>query len=352
MPKLPQVILLSLAFLIASFMTHSTAYTQEQQLPEKLAQEIARFWQGGLFSSFQTKDNVRINYAAFITDPDAQCLVISPGRVEGYLKYQELIYDLSQHNINIFIIDHRGQGLSQRLLNNPHKGHVEQFDDYTDDLYQFINQIVTISCSKKSRPLLLAHSMGSAIAIRTMQKYPDTIKSALLSSPMIAINSGGLPLWLAKIVIGTGNFFNSLFNQQAWYFFGQGDYQARQFSDNQLMHSKIRYQTFIELYQKHPQLQLGGVTFNWLQQAIKVNQAIFTDLKQLNTPITILQASADTIVDNQAQNKFCQQLQQIDTQLCQQPKVIENAYHELFFEKDSYRNQVMTEVSNWLAQNK
>lgn len=332
------------------FMTSAFSYTQENQLNKLLPSEIADFWQTGIFSSFQGVDDKRINYAAFISEQPQNCLVISPGRSESYLKYKELAFDLSSLNINIFIIDHRGQGLSERLLDNPHKGYVKQFDDYTEDLHTFIKTIVNSHCASNDKPILLAHSMGGAIATRLAQKYPDAVKATLLSSPMIAINKGGLPEWLAKSLINSGNFLNSLFDEQAWYFIGQSDYQVKSFEDNRLMYSKVRYQTFIDLYEEYPELQLGGVTINWLKQAVLTQQNIFAELNKITTPISIMQAGEDTIVDNQAQFDFCEQLNQLNPELCPQskPLVIDGARHELLFESDQYRNQALSFVFDWV----
>ncbi|MDT0603778.1 alpha/beta fold hydrolase [Thalassotalea castellviae] len=334
-------------------MTNAFAFTQEDKLSKLLTTDIADFWRTGHFSSFQGIDNKRINYASFIADQPINCLIISPGRSESYLKYQELVFDLARLNMSIFVIDHRGQGLSERLLHNPHKGYVNKFDDYTDDLHTFIETVVNPHCATNKPPLLLAHSMGGAIATRLIQKYAQSVKAVLLSSPMIAINKGGLPEWVAKSLITTGNILNTLISDQAWYFLGQGDYQAKDFASNHLMHSQIRYQTFIDLYQAQPELQLGGVTFNWLKQAVLVQQKIFADLDKISTPITIMQAGNDTIVDNSAQNKFCQQLNQYTPSLCQQsqPYVIEGAKHELLFESDKYRNQALAFIENWLFEN-
>ncbi len=338
---------------ISSFMAMANDFSQESHLNNSLNNEIALFWQSGKFSSFQGVDDKRVNYAAFIKNEKAPCLVISPGRSEGYLKYQEMAFDLYKQPFNLFIIDHRGQGLSERLLDNPHKGYVKHFDDYADDLHFFINTEINNYCSPSSKPLLLSHSMGGAIAIRMMQKYPHTIKAALLSSPMIAINKGGLPDWLAKTLINSGQFFNNIFSDQAWYFVGQGDYQANTFEDNTLMQSAIRYENFINLYKQEPKLQLGGVTFNWLKQAIATHSRIFEQLDKITTPVTILQAGDDTVVDNQAQNHFCSALNKLNPDFCQngQPIIIADAKHELFFEKDLYRNQALAAIVNWLKLN-
>ena len=37
--------------------------------------------------------------------------------------------------------DHRGQGLSGRMLDNPQPGYVESFDDYVQDFKQFYDEL-------------------------------------------------------------------------------------------------------------------------------------------------------------------------------------------------------------------
>jgi alpha-beta hydrolase superfamily lysophospholipase len=42
-------------------------------------------------------------------------IVVCPGRIESYVKYAELAYDLVHMGFDVLIIDH-GQGLSGRML--------------------------------------------------------------------------------------------------------------------------------------------------------------------------------------------------------------------------------------------
>ncbi|XQW85390.1 alpha/beta fold hydrolase [Thalassotalea piscium] len=327
--------------------------TQNSQLPIASASKaLATFWQQGNFSTFNGIDNIKIHFATFTNQTNHQCLVISPGRVESYIKYQELAFELYQHGYNIFIIDHRGQGLSQRMTTNPHKGYVKRFDDYADDLATFITGHVNPSCLPGTKPLLLAHSMGGAIGTRVLQLHPNLVKAAVLSSPMFAINSGGIPLWLAKNLIHSGAFLNNVLSSEPWYFLGQNDYKAKEFADNILTHSPSRYQTFIKRYQQHQHVQLGGVTFQWLSQALQTNKDIFNDIDKIKTPVLILQAGEDSIVDSATQDDFCHALYQRNTQLCSshKPYKINGAYHELFFEDDTYRQQALNKTLNWLKQ--
>ena len=281
--------------------------------------------------------------------------MISSGRSEGYLKYKELSFDLFTLGFNVFLIDHRGQGLSERLLENPHKGYVESFQFYVDDLARFIDNIVNAHCTvngNTQKPYLLAHSMGGAIAARYLQEHPDSIQAAVLSSPMLGFNSGGIPEFIALPIIKITAKLNQWFDNTPWYFIGHKDYLQSEFAGNPLLPSALRFNQFPQLYQEVPKLQLGGVTVQWLTESINAVDTIFSQIDKITTPTLVLQAGEDTIVSNQAQNDFCQQLHQQQPQSCPngKPLVIEGAFHELFFESDMYRQPALTAVTQWFEQ--
>jgi lysophospholipase len=325
-------------------------FTTESQLASRYTDDIAYFWQKGQFSHFAGVDKVRINYATFIHDEPTptKCLVISSGRSESYLKYKELSFDLFNHGYSVFLIDHRGQGLSQRLLTDPHKGHVEKFQHYVDDLASFIDKVVTPHC-QGNKPNLLAHSMGGAIAARYLQDFPDKIQASVLSSPMLGLNSGNIPEFIAKSVVKVTAQFNQWFDETPWYFLGHKGFTQHPFSDNVLMHSPIRYQYFTQLYNSTPKIQLGGVTIQWLTESLKALKKLFNNIDKITVPTLVLQASKDTVIKNQAHNDFCQKLHQLHPQSCPnaKPLVIDGAYHELFFESDAYREQALQAVIQW-----
>jgi lysophospholipase len=347
---------LLILFLLAGFMTKAdnNKFTTESQLTSRYSDEIAQFWQQGSFAHFSGVNDVRINYATFINHHESsptKCLVIASGRGESYLKYKELSFDLFNSGYSLFIIDHRGQGLSQHLLDNSHKGHVDNFQYYVDDLTSFIENIVTPHC-KGSKPYLLAHSMGGAIAARYLQDFPEKIQAAVLSSPMLGFNSGSVPNFIAELVLKVSAQLNQWFDETPWYFPGHKDFSQHSFSDNVLMHSPIRYQQFTQLYKTTPEIQLGGVTIQWLTESQQAIEKIFNNIDKITIPTLVLQAGQDKIVKNQAQNDFCQQLHQLQPQSCPngKPLIIADAYHELFFESDAYREKALTAAIEWFKQ--
>ena len=325
-------------------------FTQESFLISEQNHEIKSFWLKGHFSSFKGMKGIRINYASFVDPKHTRNLVIVPGRVEGYLKYKELTFDFFNQGFNIFILDHRGQGISERLLHNSNKGYVESFEYYVEDLNTFISDVVNqspLALTQGVKPYLLAHSMGGAISLRLMQRLPHLIQAAILSTPMVGIKLGGLPQWVASTLVFSGDIINQLVDDQSWYFISQGDYQVKPFRQNDLTHSKIRYQRFIEEYQSNKYIQLGGVTYHWLREAFSVKERIFHDVDKLSTPILILQSSKDSIVDNELQDLLCQQVNYHTPSLCEKSTIV-GAKHELFFEIDLYREQALQKSLAWI----
>lgn len=309
----------------------------------QIKRETNSVWQQAKRLCFLGIAEANIAYLELLHSAKHHTIVISPGRCESYEKYQEIAIELFHMGYNVFIIDHRGQGVSSRLLSNPHKGYVVEFDDYAKDLVTFISKEVSSKISQP--PFLLAHSMGAAIAVRALQLSPNIVQSAVLCSPMIHINSNGTPITLAKLLIGVRTLLDKLLGRESGYFINQGDYKAKPYSENELTHSIERYKTFIDLYQSTPNIQLGGVTNHWLSEAIKANKNIFDNLNQLRAPLMLLQAGLDSIVDNNAQNRFCTEA----ARFCpiSGPIVFVKAKHELLFEIDEIRSEVINQIQGF-----
>ena len=191
--------------------------------------------------------------------------------------------------------------------------------------------------------------MGGAIATRFMQDYPNAIKAAVISSPMLGFYSASIPKSIAKILIALKLSFNQFVSKTPWYFIGQKSYSPVNFTENKLTHSEQRYRHFVNLYDSNKRIQLGGVTTHWLAECIAAQKEIFAKLSQLKTPLLLLQAGSDTVVCQQAQNDFCQQLYALQSQSCPDglPSRIDHAYHELFFETDDYRSRAITQSLAW-----
>lgn len=131
---------------------------------------LTDFWRQRDEAEFTGVDDIPVRFVRFRAQHHDRVVVICPGRIESYVKYAELAYDLFHSGFDVLIIDHRGQGRSGRLLADPHLGHVNRFNDYVDDLAAFWQQEVQPGPWRKR--YILAHSMGGAISTLFLQRHP------------------------------------------------------------------------------------------------------------------------------------------------------------------------------------
>ena len=95
---------------------------------------LTDFWRQREEAEFKGVDDVPVRFVRFCAQNNDRLVLICPGRIESYVKYAEVAYDLFHSGFDVMIIDHRGQGRSGRLLSDTHRGHVVNFSDYVDDL--------------------------------------------------------------------------------------------------------------------------------------------------------------------------------------------------------------------------
>lgn len=243
-------------------------------------------------------------------------------------KYLETIEELNQEGFNVYSLDWRGQGLSSRILANRHKGFIDDYDVYLDDLNLFVTKIVM---PESFHPLIIiAHSMGGHIALRFMHDHPDVVDMAVLTSPMIDIFGSSLSRKFVKLIarmaIKTG-FSHS-------YTIGSGDYTVEKFKGNELTSDPVRFTDAQNAIIKNPDLALGGVTYGWLSATLKSIDILIQPgfAAKITTPILMVIAGNDKIVSTNAQKQFCTMLPN-----CKLIEISE-ARHEIFKETDVIRS--------------
>ena len=129
--------------------------------------------------------------------PPRGSVVLVHGRAEFIEKYaMEVVGELRGKGFAVYALDIRGQGLSDRMLPDHDKGHIDDFATYVADLKTFLETIVVPQAPQPL--LLLSHSTGGNIALRFLgDEGSRRFAAAAFCSPMT-----GLPnAWFAKAVL-------------------------------------------------------------------------------------------------------------------------------------------------------
>lgn len=313
----------------------------EENIGDLYSTQLADFWAEQVVQShFVGKDGVTIQYARSIPENAKHTIVFSNGRIETLVKYKEFIFECHKNGIAVFTLDHRGQGLSDRMALDRQRGFVNNFTDYVDDFCQFVSEIVLPATNTK--PTLVCHSMGSAIGFLSAARIPYAFCGVVFCSPMFGIKPT-IPEPFLSAFLHTGLTVNKLFGRRPWYAFGQHPYIDIPFAINTLTHSATRYRLFREEYKNNPRLQLGGVTYQWLHQAIGAMDSINQLAASFTLPTKVLISGSDKIVDNRKIEAVVDSLPNAEVLR------IKGARHELLFESDEYRKPAVTAIFDFVC---
>ena len=286
---------------------------------------------------FKGEKGLKIHYRIFgQVSLTAQPLVIVPGWTEFSLKYMELANDLIQNNFSpVYVLDHRGQGASERILNDSEKSHVEDFLFYARDLETFITQKI-LPRHPKQNLRLIAHSMGAVIALLYILKQENAVHSVVLSAPMLRIK---LPEFLQSLVLTLSPLSQWLFPKH--HFLVNKRVRSKKFdSKNLISHSALRYE-FNKYLEHHHSFYLRGATLKWAEEAVKKSRYVRKKAYRFSTPLLILTSGQDKLVDNKAAEEFC-----LKAQKCALIK-FPSAKHEIFMEKDEIRNKALKKLAEF-----
>lgn len=285
--------------------------------------------------------NLRLYYEKFIVKNAKANIVICHGFGEYTEKYYELIYYFMKAGYSVFIIEHRGQGRSQRLGIDSSQINVEKFDYYIKDFKKFIDDIVLPESADKSL-LLFAHSMGGGIGTIFLEEYRNYFKAAVLSSPMHEINTGKSPKILANIVSAG----MKLCGKETMYLPGQSPYTGKKSFPNRSTGCKERYDYQYEKIRNNDAYHSGGSSALWYYESLRATKKLIKkeNASKVMIPVLLFQAEYDTHVIPKAHNKFASYAKNC--------KVVhlKGAKHGSYFERDeivfSFLNQVLAFYKN------
>ncbi|OOF58611.1 alpha/beta fold hydrolase [Rodentibacter myodis] len=308
---------------------------REPQFTQFALTELLPFFEQFPTQYLNGKNGINIAYRHFVHNKSAvrKLMILVNGRAENMLKWSELAYDFYHQGYDVLLFDHRGQGYSDRLLKETEKGHLDEFRFYVEDMAKIIEKTTALFAYQTQH--LLAHSLGALIATYYLANCDHHIKKAVLSSPFF-----GVPLKHPirdELIIATMN----LFGLGKRYVFGKGAYKPAHLENNELSFCKTRMKWMNRINRKYAELHLGGPTFRWVHLCLNAIKRLPLIIPRIEIPVLILQSEKEKIVDNQTLEKLTALFPNAQCEL------IQNAKHEILFERDELRSKVMTQITQF-----
>lgn len=237
--------------------------TQASLLPAPFYADIALGPEGGEAFWLTAGDGLRIRAGVWPVGAKGTVLLF-PGRTEYVEKYGLSAGDLQARGYATVAIDWRGQGLADRILADRMMGHVGQFQDYQLDVQAVLTLVRRLGLAE---PLyLLSHSMGGAIALRSlMQGLP--VKAAAFSAPMWGIAMAAwmrpfaMPVAQVSAWFGRAHRFAPSTSEKSYVL-------EAEFGGNVLTTDPEMWRYMKRQVVERPELALGGPSLGWLQTAL------------------------------------------------------------------------------------
>lgn len=301
-------------------------------------QEPANF----VWGSFQNEDGAKIRYGHCApSGPARGRMVMVPGFREPIDKYFETIRDFNARGFEVYIMEWRGQGGSERYLPaEPQKPFSDGFDRDIRDLHRFMTDVVKEDANTKT--FLAAHSMGGHIGLRYVREHPETFSALLTTAPMLDIETGIFPKPVARRMVQfakTGRILQK-------YMPGGSDWEPgkKKFDENNLTHDPVRWQVQETAMEQKPELRIGDPTYGWLYHAFASIDLLNKEdyLKEIRIPVLMGSALEDTVVDVKAQVRaagIIPDCTKID---------LPGSRHEIWMEADNTRNSWLAAIDRFL----
>lgn len=277
----------------------------------------------------KTSDGVALRFARWPPPTGRKGTVcLFQGRAEFIEKYFEVVRDLRARGFAVAALDWRGQGLSQRLVRNPQKGHVRRFADYITDLEVFVKEVVLPDCPPPY--FALGQGMGATVLIQTAARGRRWFDRMVLSAPMIALAQSSL--WGAgPLIVHALRFagFGKMFVPGGT----ATPFAMAPFIGNVMSSDPVRYERTTAVLEAEPSLAVGAPTIGWVSAAYFAMAALQDPsyAARLRQPMLLLAPGRDVLFSLAAVEDFSLNLR------AGSHLVVPGAMHELMMEQDQFR---------------
>ncbi|MFP3945110.1 MAG: alpha/beta fold hydrolase, partial [Alphaproteobacteria bacterium] len=292
---------------------------------------------GGTCRMLRTADgrNIRAAWWPAASEAARGTVVLFNGHTEFIEKYFEVIGELTARGFAVATLDWRGQGLSDRLLEDRLRSHANDFADFAHDVSALLEQVVHRECPRPV--MLLAHSLGGHLGLRAMRDHPETFERAVLMAPFTAFRAGPASRAVLKMVSALAR----------WTGRAERRFPLRPartaldipFAENEVTRDEARYARTQEILRAEPRLLLNGITWGWLEAALRSQDEIHGPhfMPTIRAPILVVSAEKEALVSSRDHVRLAAVWPNVRRIL------IEDAWHEVLMERDPIRARFWAE---------
>lgn len=268
-------------------------------------------------------------------------ILFLPGRGDCYEKYLETLDQWHRGGWHVTALDWRGQAGSGRLGADGVTGHIDDFSTWTADLAAFW---ADWHGQTPGPHVVIGHSMGGHLALRTIAEGGIAPAAAVLSAPMLGFAAALLP---DAVMHQAAKLMASLRDRRrpAWKWSERPGETADARADL-LTHDQERYADEIWWRNHRPETAMGPGSWGWVERAYASMRWLAGPavLARVTCPVLLLCVDYDRLVGAKSTERVAGFLPK--GQLVHYGA---EARHEILREVDAVRDKVLAEIDTFLS---
>lgn len=280
--------------------------------------------------------NLRVCHWINKTKKSKGTVLLQQGHNEFIEKYFETIQEFLDRDYCVIAFDWRGQGMSERQINDVNKSYIKDYDRHDKDIKYILDELIENNFPK---PLIgIGHSMGGCLMLSAFSDHPEKFSKGILSAPMLGFRN--------ESFLRTASSLMNFFRNDTDYLLGSKPNMGEEtlFAENDLTSDLDRYNRIINLVRKKPNIRLWGVTNAFAKAVNKRFKKIRSKgwAEDINLNILIINNLNDRVVDP---NRIKEMQKRLEN--CQSIEFKETK-HEIFMEKTIFRKKMWEAIDSFL----
>ena len=295
---------------------------------------------GAVFSDWSAPDGMplrRLDWPAAGRRKRRGSLLFINGRGDFIEKYLETYARFQAAGWDVTSFDWRGQGGSR---GPGEEKALAGFDILVDDLDALVGEWLA---SGRGPHVALGHSMGGHLLLRTIIERKPKLDAAILTAPMLDVNSAPIPIRIAPDIADT--MYRLGFGRTPMWKTPPAMLVPGGRRNRNLTGAQARYEDELYWWGVNPEFNLGPPTFGWMRAAFRSRAAAFTPekLRGVDLPILIIGAEQDRLVSAAAIREAAGLLPQAELEM------MSDARHEILRDADEVRDRALARIDAFLA---